>query len=393
MTRQAGQTRGKRDIRWRVLFVLLPLAGVLCMGVLFFAESLVMSRGLSFIPVDLRSALEANYNRDTDLPRIPGVRLDLIWEVIHDREPGATDVEARKALLLSSLQTPVPFVAPQACHGIHTIYASQDTWCDSGGPRVVHGNDTALHVARVGEQNTSRVLLYFPASDSVPPGTFIAQARLEMDVPEGLNPACSEPLIFWNLVLPFQESTADWSNQPEPQIHYRAVALARTDIQAWDVTDLVRDWLLEHHQYNGIVLDPRSCHEQAADYLSPNVAGHEGGEIAPASGGSGPRLVINCGAYVPRSQGVAAATPTAGGDQPSPARASEAAATASTPLSVPSRDAATGMSLTLPSCLIAGTRIPPSAPVGSRVSAARQSGFVLPNLSPCGRESCATGAH
>lgn len=393
MTRQAGQTRDKRNIRWRVLFVLLPLSGVLCIGMLFFAESLVISRGLSFIPVDLRSVLKANYNRDTDLPRIPGVRLDLIWEAIRDREQGATGVEARKALLLSSLQTPVPFVTPQACQGIHIIYASQDTWIDSGGPRVVHGNDTVLHLGRVGEQNTSRVMLYFPASDSVPPGTFIVRARLEMDVPEGLNPACSEPLILWNLVSPFQESTTDWSNQPEPQIHYRAVALARTDIQAWDVTDLVRDWLLGHYQNNGIVLDPRSCHEQVTYYLSREVVGHEGGEIAPASGGGGPRLVINCGAYVPRPQGVAAATPTAGGDQPSPARASGATAIASTPLSVPSRDATTGMSLTLPSYLIAGTRIPPSAPVGSRVSAARQTGFALPNPSPCGRESCATGAH
>ncbi len=141
MSTQIGPEKSNRNRRWRMLLMALPLLGMLCLASTLFGQRQSEPEESILLPVSLHSVLEADYRSNPNPRLVSGVRLDLIWDVIFDREPGATDLEARKAALLNSLQTPVPLATSPACQDTHIIYASQDTWLDSGSPTATHGRD------------------------------------------------------------------------------------------------------------------------------------------------------------------------------------------------------------------------------------------------------------
>jgi hypothetical protein len=132
------QERNQTRLRWGILLVVLSLLSCLALTILFLFQRANDIKIPEFLPVVLHSQLEADYLANPNPTRVPGVRLDLIWDTIRDREPGATDIDERQAILLNSLLTPVPTVTPAllACQGIHFIYASQDTWLDSANPEA-----------------------------------------------------------------------------------------------------------------------------------------------------------------------------------------------------------------------------------------------------------------
>ncbi|MBE7554477.1 MAG: DNRLRE domain-containing protein [Anaerolineales bacterium] len=304
--------------RWEFLLFLLPLLGILCLAGLFLIQGATRNQGPQFIPVNIHSALQADYRANPNFILLPGVRLDIIWDTILDREPGVTDLGTRQAVFLNSLQTPVPFVTPATCQGVHVFYTDQDTWADSANPTSLHGNDTILQLERNGEQVT-RLLLHFSPANTIPPGAFIHSARLEMSLAMPADPA-TLPVHLFNLADPFQESTTHWSNQPGALLQYRAGPLAVTQGHAWDVTDLVRDWLLGRHPNNGLMLELQLSTNSTYSYHSREADSQANIKTGGLTDRLGPRLIIDCGNTLPQPEAVVAGiSPTGLPSTPGPA--------------------------------------------------------------------------
>jgi hypothetical protein len=306
LTRQINPPNRRR---WEFLLFLLPLLGVLCLAGLFLIQGASYNQGPKFIPVNIHSALQADYQTNPHFVLLSGVRLDIIWDAILDRELGATDLSARQAALLNSLQTPVPFVTPSTCQGVHIFYTDQDTWTDSANPTGLHGNDTILQLGGDGDHLT-HLLLHFTPGDAIRPGAFIHSARLEMSLATPADSA-TLPIHLFNLADPFLESTTHWSNQPELLVQYRTGQLAVTQGHAWDVTNLVRDWLLGRHPNNGLLLELQLSANSAYRYYSREADSQSNIKTSGLTNQPGPRLIIDCGDTWPQPEIVAAAvTPT-----------------------------------------------------------------------------------
>jgi hypothetical protein len=315
LTRQANPQSRRR---WEFLLFLLPLLGILCLAGLFLIQGTAYNRGPKFIPVNIHSALQADYRANPNFVLLPGVRLDIIWDTIRDREPGVIDLSTRQALLLNGLQTPVPFVTPSVCQGVHIFYTDQDTWTDSANPAGLHGNDPILQLGRDGDSLT-RLLLHFTPNNAIPPGAFIHSARLEMSLASQAGSA-TLPIHLFNLADPFLESTTHWSNQPEPLLQYRTGPLALVNGHAWDVTDLVRDWLLGRHPNNGLLLELQLSTNSTYSYYSREADSQDNIETSGLTGQLGPRLIIDCGDTLPQPEAVVAAvSPTVFPSTPGPA--------------------------------------------------------------------------
>jgi hypothetical protein len=315
LTRPANP-RNRR--RWEFLLFLLPLLGVFCLAGLFLIQGAASNRGPKFIPINIHSALQADYRTKPYFVLLPGVRLDIIWDTIRDREPGVTDLGTRQAVLLNSLQTPVPFVTPATCRGVHIFYADQDTWTDSANPTGLHGNDPFLQLER-SEDSLTRLLLHFTPDNTIPPVVFIHSARLELNLTTQADSALL-PVHLFNLADPFLESTTHWSNQPEPLLQYRTDPLAMIQGHAWDVTDLVRDWLLGRHPNNGLMLELQLSTNSTYSYYSREADSQGNIKTSGLTGQLGPRLIIDCGDTLPQPEAVAAAvSPTVFPSTPGPA--------------------------------------------------------------------------
>jgi hypothetical protein len=138
MIRPASRTKTPHRRRWEFLLFLLPLLGVLCLAGLLVIQGMASAPGTKFVPVNLHSVLQADYGANPNFMPIQSVGLDIIWDTILDREPDAADLKDRQEALLNSLQTPIPFVTPVTCQGVHILYADQDTWSTPGpGPSMV----------------------------------------------------------------------------------------------------------------------------------------------------------------------------------------------------------------------------------------------------------------
>lgn len=311
MAKQDRKTRR----RWTILFILLMLTGVLCLGGVLFSQIGTGSPDLEFVPVIMHSVLEADYGADPNPARMPGVRLSIIWDAIYDDDPEA-DLETRKAALLAALQSPVPYVKPQACQGTHVIYATQDTWIDSANPNATHGSDTRLVMGREGE-DLKRLLLYFPINDTIPQGTYIIHAHLEMTVDAGSGRIIPGPISSYSPTGPFAEAVTNWSNQPEPGAYYRTQELTIAGSHAWDATDVVQDCLLDRRHNVGLMLEPQLSSDFTLVYYSREADAHARGEASDIDR-VGPRLVVDCGGASPLPERIAAATPTPSAASPDP---------------------------------------------------------------------------
>jgi hypothetical protein len=290
---------------------LLPLLGVLCLGILLFVSNRSNFAEPRLIPVNLHSVLEANYEVDVEITPLPGVDFGIIWDTIHDRAPGVTDLDQRRVALLNSLLTPVPTVTPilQTCQGIRFVYASQDTWIDSANSTVVYGTETRLQVGRRGDQ-VKNIFLYFPINDTIPQNTYIYSARLEMDVEQTTGLVPLGALNFLSLAEPFGELNSTWSNQPRSNIQYYIRDLATENIHVWDVTEIIRDWLSGRIQNNGLVIAPPTSDDFTFSYYSREIINAVHQEFKTIAIPVGPRLVINCGGDLPQAVAVNLATPT-----------------------------------------------------------------------------------
>ena len=319
---------------WGIALALLLAAGVLSFAALQFFASQTNSRDVEFIPITLNSKLEADYRADPDPIRLPGVRLDIIWDTVSDRESetSATDIKARQEELRTLLLTPVPTVIPTStCQGIHFVYASQDTWIDSANPAAIHGNETLLQFGRDGNQ-IKRVLLYFPIHETLPPGAFIRSARLELDVAQFFGEPGSEALIFFNLRDPFEESTTVWRNQPGPAAPYPAGALASGSIHIWDMTEVVRDWLSGRHPNDGLMFELQEAGNYSVVYYSREIISQAGPTPNATAIPLGPRLILNCGLVNPQAVSVKLPTP---GPEAVPTQDDESPSSQKTPPATP----------------------------------------------------------
>ncbi len=294
--------------RSRLLFILFPLLGVLCLAATLFSQNKSETAKSEFIPVSLASLLEADYRANLGSVRLPALRLELIWDAISDREPHVADLNARRIALLDSLQTPVPVVTPSACQGSHIVYASQDTWLDSAQPTATHGDDPSLSIGRDGDQ-LKHILLFFPIGDSLPPGVYIKTARLEL-VPVTENAEIVELQLF-SLATPFAELTTSWSNQPPSDLPYRAAFLPASKVHSWDLTDMVQNWLLDYDSMSGLLLKPAAAFDFTQVYYSREADRHTSTQVGNANQPVGPRLVIDCGSQPQQPPAIAAAPQTA----------------------------------------------------------------------------------
>ncbi|MBN1221138.1 MAG: DNRLRE domain-containing protein [Anaerolineae bacterium] len=295
--------------RWASVLVLLFLIGVLCLGGMLLAQTMTSARLARFIPVNLHSKLEADYQVNPNPPRLARVGWGLIWDTIFDHERNPANLPARQATLLNSLQTPIPLATPQVCQGTHLIYAAQDTWVDSANPAMNYGADPILQLGRNRDQ-LKRILLYFPLDKDIFLGAFIYSARLEMNVAGGAGIDPPE-LYFSNLVEPFQETTLTWSNQPEGQFAYRPFPVTRADVHAWDVTDMVQLWLLERYPNHGLVLEAQAAQDFSRFYYSRETDQQTPG--VNTLNRVSPRLLIDCGGLPPQPvamAGTPSPTPT-----------------------------------------------------------------------------------
>jgi uncharacterized repeat protein (TIGR01451 family) len=311
-----------------VVFFALPLAGVLCLALLLLLQGRNRFTDPEPIPVNLHSQLEADYRANPNPTRVPGVRLDIIWDTIYDREPEAKDLAERQTALNNALLTPVPTVTPsfQTCRGIHFVYADQDTWTDSADPETSYGTGTSLQLGRSGSQ-IKRVLLHFPVEDVLPRNALIHNARLEMDVVLPTAAVPPGPLDFHTLSHPFGELNTNWSNQPQTRIKYRADELTSGSIHVWDVTDIVRDWLSGRSGNEGLVIGPQSASDYSAVYYSREIISQLNPDPDGIAIPVGPRLVITCGGELPIAVAVNLNTPTPTATSKKPAPSSPAAET------------------------------------------------------------------
>ncbi|RME82815.1 MAG: DNRLRE domain-containing protein [Caldilineae bacterium] len=182
--------------------------------------------------------------------------------------------------------TPTPTQSP-ACIGTHTVFATQDTFTDSGQPMAVHGSETILALGR-NPNAFRRVLLYFPVEEFIPPGTPIYSARLEMNAADtaGDNPPWN--ISLFNLRELFSETSTNWTNQPEPFVFYGTTAQsATTGIHSWDATAMVKDWLGGRYENKGVVLTTADRPSNFALYYTSR------------EGKNPPRLIIDCGRQPP----------------------------------------------------------------------------------------------
>jgi len=300
--------------RWTVLFLLFLLLGMGGLAVTLFGQRQPSSPEPEFIPVSLHSILEADFRANPNPAWLPGVRLDIIWDVIYDHDPGLNDLDTRKAALLNSLQTPVPVVPSSACQGQHIIYATLDTWIDSANQAATHGADTRLQIGRTGDE-TQQLLLYFPLDDTLPLGSFIDNARLELELESDGRQFPPDSIHIFNLSTSFSEMTTNWANRPQPYLPYRSIELAAANIDSWDVTDMVQDWLLDYHQNAGLMLTPSILSPDFKRvYFSRETDSEANRQVSSRPDYLGPRLVIDCGNLPPEPDAVAAApfspTPT-----------------------------------------------------------------------------------
>ena len=277
--------------RWLLLFFLLPILGFLCLWGLFLFQNRDKSQVVELIPVNLHSELEADYFTGPNQNSIADVRLGLIWDVIHDREPGVTNLKDRQATLQNSLLTPVPIVASalSTCQGIYTVYAQQDTWLDSAHPTATHGSEPHLELGRNGH-NLSRLLLHFPINDILPPYTQIHSAHLELDVEQIIGPLSAETLAISTLAAPFSEMSA---NQPESSFQNAPLVSVTTGTHVWNVTAIVANWFMRRARNNGLLLESTAPTNFTVIYYSREGVDQNN---AQPSGPfpNGPRLVINC---------------------------------------------------------------------------------------------------
>ncbi len=305
----AGRTKSPHRRRQEFLLFLLPLLGVFCLGGLFLIQGLANVPGPKSVPVNLHSVLEADYGANPNFSPIQSVGLDIIWDALLDHDPDAVDLKERQEALLNSLQTPIPFVTPVTCQGAYVLYADQDTWIDSANPTGRHGSDFDLQLGR-DEDRSTRLLLHFTPADTLPRDTFfIKSARLELNLSTAAGPVTPRIRLF-SVAAPFEESIADWSNQPEPLLQYRADPLAAAGRHAWDATGLVHDWLLGRQPNHGLLIEllpPANAlylyHSREADSQAITQTGDL---VQPL----GPRLVIDCGDTPAQPETLAALTPT-----------------------------------------------------------------------------------
>lgn len=284
---------------WEIVFLLLLILILFCLAGGLLVRRVTDVSIYEFLPVALDSVLATDYGLDPNPTRRPPLRLDIIWDTLHDHDPDAEDLAERMAVLLDKLQTPVPAVTPQLCQGRHVIFATRDTWLDSTRPTGVYGAETAL---RLGFSDTGRkrLLLYFPVSDRIPPGTFIGRARLELDLPPGTPAAAPGGVCFFNLNSSFDETGTNWSNQPEAYLPYCSQPIPGTGrLHTWDVTGLVNDWLQGHYPNSGLMIDLASPAAIEPVYLSREAAGLANFQTGDPARQVGPRLVIDCGGAPP----------------------------------------------------------------------------------------------
>ena len=286
----------------RRLFILFPLLALLCLAAALFSQHRSGSTQSEFIPVSLHSLLEADYRANPSPARLPGLRLELIWDAISDREPQVDNLAARQVALLNSLQTPVPFVTPSACQGSHVIYASQDTWLNPARPTANYGAEPSLNIGRDGDQ-VKRILLFFPIGDSLPPGVYIKSAHLELTpVTAATNVG---PLQLFSLAAPFSELTATWSQQPSPGRPYRTTVLPSSQTHSWDITAVVQDWLLDFDSNAGLLLEPAAAFDFTQLYYSREADRQTNDRVNNSLNPKGPRLVIDCGGQPPLPAAIA----------------------------------------------------------------------------------------
>lgn len=286
--------------------------------------------GYEFLPVALNSVLETGYGLDPNPTRRPPLRLDIIWDTIRDHDPDA-NLEERKEVLLNKLQTPVPVVTPQACQGRQVIYAGRDTWLDSAQPTGINGDDLAL---RLGFSDTGRkrILLYFPVTDRIPPGTFVSRALLELDLPAGAPPTVPRGVCFYNTTSGFDETGTNWSNQPAAYLPYCPQAIPQPEnLHMWDMTGLVNDWLQGRYPNSGLMVDLTSSAASELVYLSREAASQANFQTTNPARRPGPRLVVDCGGPLPTpAVEIARIDPTPAPDLPAATGAVQTPAIAAT---------------------------------------------------------------
>ncbi|HID78811.1 MAG TPA: DNRLRE domain-containing protein, partial [Planctomycetaceae bacterium] len=125
-------------------------------------------------------------------------------------------------------------------------------------------------------------------------GTIIACARLEMDVLDVAGAPAPWHTSLFNLDTAFSEGGTNWGNQPPPATFYGNTDLSGTGVHQWDATAMTQDWLSGAKPNRGVVLAPRPSGSAFDLYYYSRES----------TGGTGPRLIVECG------EGPPTATPT-----------------------------------------------------------------------------------
>ncbi|MBN1483475.1 MAG: DNRLRE domain-containing protein [Chloroflexia bacterium] len=147
------------------------------------------------------------------------------------------------------------------CPGTVYVLADEDAYVDAEHPYVEYGNLNHHWLRRewVNAQDTQRnLLLHFPIEAMLPPGYYIYQATLKLRViaTQGEAPEPWHALAF-ALEDPFDETTANWSNQPAM---YDCRDIFEISPGAYwhtaDLTELVNDWYTGSEPNNGVGIVP-----------------------------------------------------------------------------------------------------------------------------------------
>lgn len=287
-TQTAAQTNKSNRLWWTALLAGIPIIGLCCFGVLLLFQNRTDTQESEIIPVNLHSPLEADYFISSNPDSISGIRLDLIWDVIHDREPGVNNLEARQTALENSLLTPVAAVASAltTCRGVHVLYPDQTMWVASTQPNMLHTAGTHLELERSGGQ-VKRILLHFPLQTSFSQYTQVQSVHLELDVAQTTGTLSPNHLILSGPDLPV---IAFASHQLTAGSRSRSVKTITQNTHTWDVTDIVNNWFIRPSHNNGLLLEPGPANDFAVLYYSLEFVKQDNSLDFP----NAPRLIINC---------------------------------------------------------------------------------------------------
>ena len=247
---------------------------------------------------------------------VAGTRL--VW---HEPPTGQYGGNGFEVASVAGTPTPTPTatVTPGGVQ-IVNLCAVEDAYVNQMAPGANYGDSAWLYVGTYWgqhENGISRSLVRFDLG-WLPADTDIHSASLELQA-SSASGASTVDIRAYPIADDWQEMSVTWASQPlvDAAVATTPVGLSVPTVYAWDVTDLVREWVSGTRHNLGLEL---RGHESLSDWLRGFDSRHYSPYFTPFC----PRLVLNFTAHHPVQTPTPLPTPTPTPTATSPCPAGDA---------------------------------------------------------------------